>query len=127
MTTPDQSVYRPTFNEANLLEKVDVNLRGAPTATPFVTNIDYNAKGQRVLIAYGNGARTEYGYDPLTFRLRKLKTTRSADQALLQGLNYTYDPVGNITQIHDGAQQTIYFKNQVVTPDNDYTYDAITA
>ena len=26
---PDNSVYRPTFNEANLLDKVDVNLRGA--------------------------------------------------------------------------------------------------
>jgi len=32
------------FNEANLLDKVEVNLRGAATATPFVTNIDYNAK-----------------------------------------------------------------------------------
>ena len=29
VTTPDGSVYRPTFNEANLLDKVDVNLRGA--------------------------------------------------------------------------------------------------
>src|SRR5262249_41365785 len=32
---------------------------------------------------------------------------------------------GNIIQIQDNAQQTIYFNNQVVTPDNDYTYDAI--
>ena len=30
-TSPDGSVYRPTFNEANLLERVDVNLRGAAT------------------------------------------------------------------------------------------------
>ena len=29
VTTPDSSIYRPTFNEANLLETVDVNLRGA--------------------------------------------------------------------------------------------------
>ena len=29
ITTPDRSVYRPTFNEANLLDKVDVNLRAA--------------------------------------------------------------------------------------------------
>jgi hypothetical protein len=48
-TAPEKSVYRPTFNEANLLEKVDVNLRGAAAATQFVTNIDYNAKGQRTL------------------------------------------------------------------------------
>src|SRR5262249_39265567 len=50
VTTPDNSIYRPTFNEANLLDKVDVNLRGAAAATSFVTNIDYNAKGQRSLI-----------------------------------------------------------------------------
>ena len=25
VTTPDHSVYRPTFNEANLLDRVDVN------------------------------------------------------------------------------------------------------
>jgi hypothetical protein len=123
--TPDHSIYHATFNEANLLEKVDVNLCGAPVATPFVTNIDYDAKGQRVLIEYGNGVRTDYAYDPLTFRLRNLKSTRSADQTLLQDLSYIYDPAGNITRIHDGAQQTIYFDNQVVTPDNDYIYDAV--
>jgi RHS repeat-associated protein len=44
---------------------------------------------------------------------------------MLQDLGYTYDPVGNITHIHDDAQQTIYFNNQVVTPHADYTYDAI--
>jgi RHS repeat-associated protein len=123
--THDKSLYRPTFNEANLLETVDVNLRGAATTTPFVTNIDYNAKGQRVLIEYGNNVKTEYKYDLMTFRLSNLRTTRLTDQARLQDLSYTYDPIGNITHIQDSAQQTIYFNNDVVTPDNDYTYDAI--
>ena len=88
-TAPDRSIYRPTFNEANLLDRVDLNLRGAqdaggqPLWTPFVKNIDYNAKGQRVLIEYGSGAglgqqgvATTYKYDPFTFRLVQLKTTR---------------------------------------------------
>ena len=43
----------------------------------------------------------------------------------LQNLAYTYDPVGNITHIQDQAQQTIYFRNQIVEPSNNYTYDAI--
>ena len=38
----------------------------------------------------------------------------------LQDLHYTYDPMGNITHIQDDAQQTIYFRNQVVEPHNDY-------
>jgi RHS repeat-associated protein len=123
VTTPDGSVYRPTYNEANLLDKVDVNLLGAATVTPFVTNIDYNAKGQRTRCDYFNGASTTYKYEPDTFRLSSLATQRGS--TALQDLRYAYDPTGNITHIKDAAQQTIYFDNQVVTPDTDYTYDAI--
>jgi RHS repeat-associated protein len=124
-TEPDRSVARPVFNEANLLEQMGVTLASAKSATLFVTNIDYNAKGQRTLVEYGNGARTGYSYNPETFRLTQLKTSRASDKAVLQDLSYSYDPVGNITSIGDAAQQTIYFKNQVVTANAGYTYDAV--
>jgi RHS repeat-associated protein len=135
ITTPDKSVYRPTFNEANLLQKVDVNLRGVVAATPFVINIDYNAKGQRTIIQYGNGASTACDYDEKTFRLTHLKTTRTAgqnglaaqifaDAATVQDLNYTYDPTGNITHIMDTALKTV-FNGQQVDPACDYTYDPL--
>src|SRR5690606_29311904 len=61
--------------------------------------------------------------DPLTFRLKRLRTLRGAEP--LQDLRYTYDPAGNITRIRDDAQQTLYFDNAVVEPHNDYVYDAI--
>ncbi len=136
VTAPDGSVYRPTYNEANLLEAVGVNLRGAAASTPFVTNIDYDAKGQRELIAYGNGARTWYEYDQLTFRLTRLRTTRPAglnglapqlftDAAVVQDLRYTYDPVGNITRIEDAALPTIFHNGEQVQPTCSYTYDAV--
>jgi RHS repeat-associated protein len=130
LTMPDASVIRSIFNEANLLERVEVNLQGAAAATAFVTNIDYNAKGQRTRIDYGNGARTEYRYDPDTFRLTDLFTTRGPafpDDGPdgVQNLHYTYDPAGNISHIRDGAQQTVYFQNRLVEPSSDYTYDAI--
>jgi RHS repeat-associated protein len=147
LTTPDNSVIRPTYSEANLLERVEANLRGAAVATAFVTNIDYNAKGQRTRIEYGSGATadrqgvtTTYTYDPFTFRLVHLLTRRNAivfpgdcpqpppggwPGCQVQNLHYTYDPVGNITHIRDDAQQTIYFRNRRVEPSNDYTYDAI--
>jgi len=125
LVTPDHSIYRPAYNEASLLHKVDVGLRGAQTATPFVTRIDYDAKGQRVRVDCANGIKTEYAYDPLTFRLVDHSTTRSSDRAALLSLHYTYDPCGNVTRIVNGAQQTIYFSNQVVCADNDYAYDAL--
>lgn len=127
------NIIRPGYNEANLLERMDVWL--GETAEPItllipqsanfhpVTNIDYNAKGHRTKIEYGNGAKTEYAYDEKTFRLTHLKTTRGG--AVFQDLFYTYDPVGNITRIRDDAQQTIFFKGQVVLPQCDYIYDAI--
>jgi len=122
-SAPDASVTTPTFNERGLLAAVSVNRQGSGAATPFVTNVSYDAKGQRQRIAYGNGAITSYSYDPETFRLTELKTTRSSDSAVLQDLAYTYDPVGNITHIADAAQQTIFYNNAQVVPDGDFTYD----
>jgi hypothetical protein len=54
--------------------QVNANLRGAATPTNFLTNIEYNEKGQRKSIEYGNGAITTYTYDPETFRLQRLTT-----------------------------------------------------
>jgi RHS repeat-associated protein len=129
-TAPDGSVVVPSYNEANFLETLSVNLGGAATATPFVTNIDYNAKGQRVLVQYGNGVLTQYNYDQRTFRLVRLTTTRQAfpsNQQTVQDLAYSYDPAGSITHIQDDAdmQNTVFFRNQRIEPSNDYTYDAI--
>ncbi len=126
VTAPDGSVTRPTFNESNLLQKIDVALAGDTTATVFVSNVNYNAKGQRTRIDYGNGTTTTYDYDPLTFRLNRLQTRRKRPAPTrLQDLNYTYDPAGNITSLIDRAQQTIYFKSRRVDPSADYVYDAI--
>ncbi len=142
---PDNSVIRPGYNEANLLERVEVMQRGAtangqPAWTPFVANIDYDARGRRLRIDYGNGARTTYTYDPLSLRLVHMLTRRSpvafpTDCPLpapagwpgcqVQNLHYTYDPVGNLTHIRDEAQQAVYFRNRRVEPDAEYTYDAL--
>ena len=128
------NVIQPGYNEANLLERVDAWLNRdaepgglldpATANLHAVTNIDYDAKGQRERIAYGNGPVTIYVYDPLTFRLVRLRTTRNGGD-VLQDLHYIYDPVGNITHIRDEAQQTVYFNNSVIEPHAEYTYDAV--
>lgn len=93
-----------------------------------VRNIDYDAKGQRTRIEYGNNTYTAYTYDDETYRLIRLETTRSGfpvNERVVQDLSYAYDPVGNITSIRDDAQQTVYFNGQVVGPHCGYIYDAI--
>jgi RHS repeat-associated protein len=136
LTAPDNSVLRPTFNEANLLEKLDVQLRASAAVTPFVTDIDYNARGQRTLIAYANGARTTYEYDVKTFRLSHLKTVRAPAQnglasqifknpGTVQDLHYSYDPAGNVTRIADESLPVVMQNNQEVAPVSHYTYDAV--
>ncbi|WP_234023143.1 RHS repeat-associated core domain-containing protein [Sorangium cellulosum] len=122
MTAPDGSEIEPTYNEAGLLQHIEVYVRGAWTT--FVEDIDYDAKGQRERIDYGNNTSTEYTYDPLTFRLARLRTTRGSNGAVLQNLTYTYDAVGNIVEIKDSARQTVFFNNDVVSPNAQYVYDA---
>jgi RHS repeat-associated protein len=131
LTSPDASVTTPTYNERNALNAVSVNLQGTAAPTNFVTGIDYDAKGQRLQITYANaGTNTVYTYDPQTFRLTGLTTTRPAspaNQQTVQDLAYTYDPTGNITHIQDDAdiQNAVFFRNVRVEPSCDFTYDAI--
>jgi len=121
--------------------------QGTRTATA-IQAIHYNAKGQKTFLQLGNGTITRYTYDEKTFRLTHLYTKRTpsgpndrrfdddcasntADDPRpqrpcgLQNLHYAYDPFGNVTHIHDDAQQTIFFDGAVVEPSNDYVYDAL--
>ncbi|HEU4425053.1 MAG TPA: SpvB/TcaC N-terminal domain-containing protein [Pilimelia sp.] len=120
-TAPDGSRVRPVYDEAGLLTGVDVALAGMEWA-PYVTGIAYTAKGQRERISYGNGTVSEYEYDRLTQRLASTRTVRAGE--LLQDLAYSYDAVGNVVRVADSAQQTVFFRNTVVEPSADYTYDA---
>jgi RHS repeat-associated protein len=145
LLTPDGSVLRSGYDGASRLQRIDVNLRGeqssgAPVWTPVVTDIRYDARGQRTRIEHGNGTRTEYEYDPDTFRLVHLRTSRdpgafpddcpgppagAGTGCAIQSLRYTYDPVGNVVACRDDAQQTVFFRNRRVEPSADYAYDAL--
>ena len=122
-TAPDGSLTARRYNEAGLLEAVDVTLPGA-AVQPIVTNIDYDAKGQREVIVYGNGATTTYRYDPQTFRLINLHTVKLGGE-LAQELLYTYDATGNITHIEDRAIPAVFFNNAKIEAVSAYTYDPL--
>jgi RHS repeat-associated protein len=114
-----RAVLSLTYNRAGGLERVLLD------NAVYVDRIAYNAKGQRVLIAYGNNLMTRYAYDPLTFRLVRLRTEMIASPGLLpriaaffvgssddevtlqpsvearQDFAYSYDLVGNIMTIEE--------------------------
>jgi RHS repeat-associated protein len=97
----------PAYNRAGALEQVRLG------DTVYVQRIAYNAKGQRTLIAYGNGVMTRCAYHPLSFRLTRLRSEpgtltdlaggpvyRPSGQ-VLQDYGYDHDLAGNILTIRD--------------------------
>ncbi len=113
----------PGYNESGTLDVVDMAIRGG-VRKRYVIDMEYDAKGQRQHIEYGNGVVTKYEYEPDTYRLKRLITNRNINE-FLQDLNYCYDPVGNISEIRDNAQQTHFFRNRVVEPHSQFHYDPI--
>ncbi len=94
---------RPEYNRAGGLERVFVD------DALFVERIAYDAKGQRVLVAFGNGVMTRHAYDPDTFRLRRPRSERYTTDGVtyrplgvaLHDIGYNYDLAGNILTIRD--------------------------
>jgi RHS repeat-associated protein len=130
----------PTYNTAGALEKVDLYKPTPMTTTNYVENIVYNAKGQRLLIAFGNGAMTRYVYDKQTFRLLRQRTEKylrsvsgsTVTYAYTSGSNkqddgFDYDLVGNIVTIFNrvtdcGISGTLLGDNAL---NRNFEYDAI--
>lgn len=123
-TAPDGSVITPSYNESGLLNSETVLHKDPAATTVYILDIDYNEKGQRNKILYGNNVTTKFSYDEETFRLKHLET-RKQNNELLQDLYYTYDPVGNIIFIEDKAIPISFFANSVIEPISEYTYDAL--
>ncbi len=122
----EPATYLPSYNERGLLQSETLFVDGE--STDAIVNLTYDAKGQRLRLALGNGSVTTYSYDAQTFRLNELVTVPSDDADQIeayQNLQYWYDPSGNITDIRDTAQQTVFFDNARVEPHLRYRYDAL--
>ena len=130
---PAQAITCPVSFKAEDVVLEDVKSTAQPprrVVQHIVTAIDYNARGQRNFIQFGNsagktGMRTTFRFDPQTFRLLALKTENSGKKGAYQDLEYAYDPSGNITAIQDSAQETTYFYNQQIEPEARYVYDLV--
>ncbi len=113
VTSPSGSVTTYTYNSQGGIETVTHQPQGQPLQS-IVTNVDYNAAGQIIKVVYSNGVTSDYSYDPQTLRLSSLRTSNFELQTL-QDFSYSFDPVGNVTQIDD----------LVNTADQTFQYDAL--
>ncbi|HCM1977923.1 TPA: RHS repeat protein [Salmonella enterica subsp. houtenae serovar 47:z36:-] len=99
------------------------------TEQVIVKSLTYSAAGQKLREEHGNGVVTTYTYETGTQRLTGIKTERPAGHAsgakVLQDLRYEYDPVGNVLKISNDAEETRFWRNQKVVPENVYVYDSL--
>lgn len=134
---------KPQYNKSGALCKVDFD------GTEYVKEIAYDAKGQRLLLALGNGTMTRYAYSQHNFRLLRMcsetygysysASTKehtyaydSVEDKRKQDLAYLYDLGGNIKSITTDLNDSGYTENYggtTVANDNEltrkYKYDAI--
>lgn len=122
----DAQENRQLFNQTvdGHLRDAWLHLKNTPAPHVVVRDIHYSAGGQVEQQTAGNQVVSLFDYGPKDGRLTRLRA-RQAGGEVLQDLNYSYDPVGNILSIEDKALPTRYFANQRVEPINRYVYDSL--
>lgn len=132
----------PRYHDAGALAGVDIqgplDAAGNGPRGTYVEQIVHNSKGQRLMIAYGNGVMTRSAYDSSTSRLVRLRSERFTRPAgssatyepageVLQDLGYQYDTAGNLIAITNrtpgcGIQNSTLGSDAL---DCIFTYDAL--
>ena len=113
-----------TYDIAGLLSTSRVTVKGGAEKI-IIKSVTYSAAGQKLREEHGNGVVTTYTYEPQTQRLIAVKTEHPARKNVFQDLRYEYDPVGNVLCVTNSAEETRFWHNQKVVPENRYTYDTL--
>jgi RHS repeat-associated protein len=106
----DRKTLVPVYGRSGALERVSLLSSDETVEQVYVHHIAYNARGQRSLIAYGNGLMTRYAYETDTFHLARVRTERfvrdepftfTSAGGVLQDVTHVYDLNGSIVRIRD--------------------------
>jgi RHS repeat-associated protein len=117
-TYPNGSVVEYVYNSAGSPSRIQRKPSGGSFSN-IISNYDYAPNGQALNVKFGNNASTTYFYDAnALYRLSNLQTTGNASTTYIQKFAYTYDPVGNITQLNNFASAS----SSAATA---YVYDAL--
>ncbi len=127
----DGSIHKLSYHISGLLNRINVRTKDGSIDAPIIKGIDYNARGQRTHVKYNNDVSTDYTYEKDTFRLKRMVSKHKDDGTVRtrQEIDYTYDPVGNLTR-KDDQTRTHIFGSMPSNHDQqhrycDYTYDPL--
>ncbi|CAA9225514.1 MAG: Enoyl-CoA hydratase [uncultured Cytophagales bacterium] len=100
MTYADGEVVTYTYNAGGLLRGM-TGKKGTRNYN-YVRQLGYDKFEQRVFLAYGNGTKTTYAYEPDRRRLQQM-TARTAANRVMMNNAYGYDKVNNILSLKNTA------------------------
>lgn len=130
-TLPDTSQVVREYWCSGRLRSITVTLPGESSRS-FITGISYAADGNRTAVLFGNQLLQELEYEVSTGRLVALSATRPPStpgddprDPLLQSVNYTYDPVGNVSVVRDRTAQLLFCGGTEPEAVGDYTYNPL--
>jgi len=117
---------RAAYDQSGALESIRLD------AQTVIERLAYDARGQRVLVLWGNGLLTRYAYEPTTSRLQRRRT----EGVVVTGLTLTpqgnpledaaqdYDLAGNILAVHH-REKACGFSADPDKLDRLFTYDPL--
>ena len=101
LTYPDNdTVVTYNYDSGGLVNRVSGT--DSNSSDVYAPRVDYDKFGQRLLVDFGNGARTTYAYDAKTRRIVSVKASLPNGYTF-HDLAFTYDKVGNLTQLKNNA------------------------
>ena len=116
------------YDIAGQLTSLKLTIKGE-LEHPTIKSIEYSATGQKLREEQGNGVVIYYEYEPQTQRLIRFRVERPTHRLVgfkcFQDLRYQYDPVGNILCIRNDAEETRFWRNQKIEPEQQFTYDTL--
>ncbi|KAK0727685.1 virulence plasmid 65kDa B protein-domain-containing protein, partial [Lasiosphaeria miniovina] len=120
----DGTIWERTYTHSGGLSSLRLDEPSGSSSgwTSYISDIRYTAGMQPEYVAYGNGVESKFIYSMTTLRPKRSKMWRS--KTALRDISYSHDCLGRVCYTKDMAQQDVYFRNAVIRPENDYTYDA---
>lgn len=94
---PDNSIVRNVY-DGGFLKSVETSAGGEYASMSY----DGGSAGQLKTLTLGNGVVTDFSYRPDSQRLWGITTKNSSSQ-IIQGLQFDYEPTGNISEIVDSV------------------------